>query len=412
MAPHATGDTRLRGAPDTFPTFVWLADDPRPLDWNGPVDRPFTRVRDQDLQRPIIEHFERIARRQRGRIAVRDANTALTFGELWDAVSGLAETLAAETKPGDLIGILLPACPMFPRRDARLPRLGTPVRRTRYTQSAGLARSRAAGHAPSADHHTGGRLPERRPQCRGPDAIAARHPSDGLAQTPRAEGWRPATMGVDEPACVLFTSGSTGRPKSIVNSQRNLLQRVAQSINAAHINAADRLLTLASPSTIVGVRDVLTALLAGASVHLLDPQGIGAREILTAIRAEASTILFAFPALLRSIVAARDGHAVASLRLVRVGGDTTVWSDIETLRTWLSTRGRNPARLRRDRSADDAVVRGRRVQARGRPHPDWLSAARQPSRVDRRRGWCDAAGRSRRARRRQPIRVAGRLGRG
>ena len=84
------------------------------MDWNGPATRLFTRFRDQDLQRPIIEHFERVARRQRGRIAIRDANTALTFGELWDGVSGLAETLAAETKPGDLIGILLPACPMFP----------------------------------------------------------------------------------------------------------------------------------------------------------------------------------------------------------------------------------------------------------------------------------------------------------
>src|SRR5262249_3193579 len=136
--------------------------------------------------------------------------------------------------------------------------------------------------------------------------------------------------------CVLFTSGSTGRPKSIVNSQRNLLQRVAQAINAAHINAADRLLTLASPATIVGVRDVVTALLAGASIHLLDPQGIGAREILAVMRAEAITILFAFPALLRSILAAREGGADASLRLVRVGGDTTVWSDIETLRAWLA----------------------------------------------------------------------------
>ena len=115
MAPHSRGgDTLLRGALDTFRTFAWLADDPRPLDWNGPADRLFTRFRDQDLQRSIIEHFERVARRQRGRIAVRDAETALTFGELWDGVSGLAETLGAETKPGDLIGILLPACPMFP----------------------------------------------------------------------------------------------------------------------------------------------------------------------------------------------------------------------------------------------------------------------------------------------------------
>ena len=42
-----------------------------------------------------------------------------------------------------------------------------------------------------------------------------------LTRLPRSghKGWRPATMGVDEPACVLFTSGSTGRPKSIVNSQ-------------------------------------------------------------------------------------------------------------------------------------------------------------------------------------------------
>src|SRR5919109_3942207 len=93
---------------------AWLEDDRRPLDWNGPANRLFTRFRDHDLQRPIIEHFERVARRQPGAIAIREADAALTFGELWAGVSGLAETLAAQTKSGDLIGILLPACPMFP----------------------------------------------------------------------------------------------------------------------------------------------------------------------------------------------------------------------------------------------------------------------------------------------------------
>src|SRR5262245_64509929 len=48
------------------------------------------------------------------RIAIRDADRVLTFCELWDGVSGLAETLTTDTRPGDLIGILLPACPMFP----------------------------------------------------------------------------------------------------------------------------------------------------------------------------------------------------------------------------------------------------------------------------------------------------------
>jgi acyl-coenzyme A synthetase/AMP-(fatty) acid ligase len=140
------------------------------------------------------------------------------------------------------------------------------------------------------------------------------------------KGWRPAELGVDEPASVVFTSGSTGRPKGIVNSQRNLLQRVAQSINAAHINAEDRFRTLASPGAIVGVRDLLTALLAGASIHLLDPQRAGAREILNVIRREGVTILFTFPALLRSVLAYAREHAGDALRLVRIGGDATISS--------------------------------------------------------------------------------------
>ena len=332
MAWYSTGgDTRLRGTLDTSRTLAWLADDRRPLDWNGPTDRQFARFRDQDLQRSIIEHFERVARRQRGRIAIRDGDTALTFGELWDGLSGLAETLGAETRPGDLIGIFLPACPMFPLAMLACLASGRPF---------------VALDTHSPPDWLDQVLQDARPTLiitaeNGLPGFEARMPMlrvirlTGLPISAQ-RGWRPAASGVDEPACVLFTSGSTGRPKSIVNSQRNLLQRVAQSINAAHINPEDRLLTLASPSTIVGVRDVVTALLAGASIHLFDPQGIGARDILTVIRAEASTILFAFPALLRSVVAARDGRADASLRLVRVGGDTTVWRDIETLRAWLA----------------------------------------------------------------------------
>ena len=347
MAPHSTGgDTLVRGARDTFRTFAWLGDDPRPLDWNGPADRLFTRFRDEDLQRSIIEHFERVARRQRGRIAIRDADTALTYGELWDGVSRLAETLSAETKPGDLIGILLPACPMFPLAMLACLASGRPfvaldthyppdwLDRVLQDARPALIITLEDGWVPGVD----ARLPALR--------VIRLTGMPGSAHN----GWRPAsptkfeaagerrwaTMGVDEPACVLFTSGSTGRPKSIVNSQRNLLQRVAQSINAAHINTADRLLTLASPSTIVGVRDVMTALLAGASIHLLDPLGVGAREIRDAIRTEAITILFAFPALLRSIVPARGERVGASLRLVRIGGDTTLWSDIDTLRAWLA----------------------------------------------------------------------------
>ena len=314
-------DVRSRG---------WLADDPRPLDWNGPTDRPFTPFRADALDHPIIDHFERVARQHRERIAIRDAGATMTFGELWDGVSGLAETLAANTNPGDLIGILLPAGPMFPLAMLACLASGRPfvALDTDYPRA-------------WLEHVLKNAQP----------ALVIAQPDDAVGldtcapttrvihltnlPPPARESWRPARLDVDEPACVLFTSGSTGRPKGIVNSQRNLLQRVSQSINAAHINAEDRLLTLASPCTIVAVRDVMTALLAGASIRILDPHGAGAREILNVIRVDAVTILFAFPALLRSVLAASTARAGAALRLVRVGGDTTFWGDIDLLRAWL-----------------------------------------------------------------------------
>src|SRR3989449_4364760 len=309
----------------------WLEDGRRSLDWNGPTSRMFTRFRDEDLDRPIIDHFERAVRRHPHRIAVTDADTSFSYAELWDGLSGLAETIAAETKPGDLIGIVLPTCSMFPLAILACLAAGRPF--------------------VALDPHYPGNwlsqvLEDARPALiiaredvlRGVETGAPTARVIHLTRLPQSarKGWRPAEPGLDQPACVVFTSGSTGRPKGIVNSQRNLLQRVAQSINAAHINTEDRFLTLASLCTIVGVRDAITALLAGASVHLLDAQRLGAREILNVIRTEAITILFAFPALLRSVMAYGGERAGDALRLVRVGGDTTLWSDIDLLRGWLA----------------------------------------------------------------------------
>src|SRR5688572_21180533 len=293
----------------------WLEDDPRPLDWNGPTSRLFTRFRDEDLDRPIVEHFEQVARRYPDRTAVTDADTSLSYAELWDGVRGLAETIAAQTEPGALIGINLPVCSMYPL--------------------AMLACLAAGRPFVALDPHYPDDWMRQVLEDGRPALIIGREDLHSVPQ-PATKSWRPTELGVDQPACVLFTSGSTGRPKGIVNSQRNLLQRAAQSINAAHINAEDRFLTLASLCTIVGVRDTITALLAGASIHLVDPQRAGARDILNVIRAETITILFAFPALLRSVFPHGGERAGEALRLVRVGGDTTLWSDIDLLRDWLA----------------------------------------------------------------------------
>ena len=309
----------------------WLAIDPRALDWNGPVGRPFEPFGEEDLERPIIALFERAARRWPERVAVSDAEMSLTYGRLWDGVCGLAERIAAETQPGELVGIGLAACALFPLAMLACLAAGRPF---------------VALDAAYPSDWIEQVLAEARPALviggEGDLGAAAARVLTLTSPPPAAQaGWRPTPLEPDAPACVLFTSGSTGRPKGIVNSQRGLLQRVGQSINACHIDAEDRMLTLASPCTIVGVRDAVTALVAGARLHLVDPQRIGARQVLEVIGAEAISILFAFPALLRSVVGSaisKEGGTGAgrAMRLVRVGGDTTLWSDIDLLRGWLA----------------------------------------------------------------------------
>ena len=314
---------------DPQAALVWNDQSDFPLDWNGPTERPFAAFPDEAKARPIIEFLEAVVRRHPERIALADPEASMTYAEIWGAVAGLAEQVAAATAPGDLIGILAPVSTAFPIAMLACLAAGRPfvaldpdyppewIAQVLDDSRPALLLGVSAGHGAA-----------------GPKAPRTLDLKDAARQA--SPGWRPARLGSDEAACVLFTSGSTGQPKGVVNSQRNLLQRVSQSINAAHIGSDDRFLTLTSLCTIVGVRDVLTALLAGACVVLLDTQKAGTREILRVIHDRRISILFAFPALLRSVVENSQAAAGAYLRLVRVGGDTTLWSDIALLRAWTS----------------------------------------------------------------------------
>jgi non-ribosomal peptide synthetase component F/thioesterase domain-containing protein/acyl carrier protein len=300
------------------------------LDWNGPIDRLFVAFPDEAKARPIIELLDAVVRRFPERIALAGPDGSMTYAELWRAMAGLAEQIAGATAPGDLLGILAPVSTAFPIALLACLAAGRPfvaidpdypaewIERVLDDTRLSLLLVVNAGHGAAEPI---------------PGAPRTLNLNDARHASP---SWRPARLGPDEAACVLFTSGSTGLPKGIVNSQRNLLQRVSQSINAGHVNSDDRFLTLTSLCTIVGVRDMITALLVGASAYLLDPQKAGAREILRVIRDCRISILFAFPALLRSVVESSQTGAGDDLRLVRVGGDTTLWSDIALLRAWMS----------------------------------------------------------------------------
>ena len=121
----------------------WLADDPRPLDWNGPTDQPFTPFGADTLDQPIIDHFERVARQHRQRTAIRDTGASLTFGELWNGVAGLAETLAATDI---VIGVNAIDYSGYP--DCRPEFIAAFERLATLATAAGVSGSRLTIHAP------------------------------------------------------------------------------------------------------------------------------------------------------------------------------------------------------------------------------------------------------------------------
>lgn len=305
------------------------------LDWNGPVDRPYDVFSDDDTELPIMVLFERVVQRHPDAIALQGLGPPMTYRAVWMRAQRVGRELSIKTSPGQLVGIYLSASADFAIAMLACFAAGRPLLALDRHYPKDWVRHVLEDAAPALIIVTSAEQDAEPIQLAGhalldlsllPDG----EPSAVLALTP---------LGPDEPACVLYTSGSTGRPKGIVNSQRNLLQRVGQSINAAHFGPDDRFLTLASLCTIVGVRDMVTALLCGAAVRLVDAQRLGMREVAAITRNEGITVLFGFPALLRALVDTAPGRAGQALRLIRVGGDTMLWSDFDLLRGWLSPAG-------------------------------------------------------------------------
>jgi amino acid adenylation domain-containing protein len=327
--PEAQMSEELNPGPES--TLRWRDHSDFPLDWNGPIDRPFENFPDEAKALPIIELLEAVVRRYPERIALADAEASITYAELWLVLTGWAEQITESTEPGDLVAILAPVSTAFPVAILACLAAGRPFVALESDYPAEWIAQVLKDARPSLLLATNAD-----PGAGGPIVGAVRTFDLSDATRRPSPNWQPAKMSADEAACVLFTSGSTGPPKGIVNSQRNLLQRVGQSINAAHINSDDRFLSLASLCSIVGVRDMLTALLTGACLCLLDSQKASTREILRIIRDGRISILFAFPSLLRTVVESSQAGAADHLRLVRVGGDTTLWRDIALLRAWMA----------------------------------------------------------------------------
>ncbi|MGX5830127.1 AMP-binding protein [Mesorhizobium sp. 43Arga] len=309
---------------------MWRQASARPLDMNGPTDRPFERMNDNFSDISTFEHLQRVVQKHAGKIALSDGMTSLTFLTLLHVVQNLACVIADAVPPGEAVGLLLGNAIWHPVVMLAAMHAGRPAVPLNPRDPLSRLAAIAADARLKAIVMAGQGKPEG-----WPDAIPLQwiDPSHVLTETaPDKSPLVSSDASVDSPAIVLYTSGSTGTPKGVVNSQRALLQRVQQYVNAGHIGSDDVFMPLTGPATIAGCREMMTPMLCGAALYLLDIESAGIRGVREHFQKWQVTVAYIVPALLRVLLNNSVPDAFSSLRMVRVGGERVLWSDIDRLR--------------------------------------------------------------------------------
>jgi non-ribosomal peptide synthetase component F len=88
-------------------TNIWTHERGVPLDFNGPVDRPFTPFAPEDLEKSPVARFDQMAVAYADRLAVDDGHTQLSYAQLRRAAQALARILADRTPPDRPVAAVL-----------------------------------------------------------------------------------------------------------------------------------------------------------------------------------------------------------------------------------------------------------------------------------------------------------------
>lgn len=320
--------------PDPEPPIAWSKPPLRALDAGGPVDHPFEALGAGFADVPVMQHVRRIADRHPDKTAIADDGVALTYRQLVEAVAWLAGRMAAVTAQGEAVGLLLGNSAWFPvgllaglecdRLVVPLNPRDPPQRILDIVEDAHLPVVVGIGAARPSDWSAAS-------EVRWIDVAGALAPGVLALEELHNTVGPGMTASVGRPAVVLYTSGSTGRPKGIVNSERSLLQRVHQYVDACHIGPDDVLMPLSGAATIAGCREVLSALTTGATLEIIDVEAAGLRGVRRRFRTAGATVVYIVPALLRALMR-EGGDDFASLRIVRIAGERILWDDIAAVR--------------------------------------------------------------------------------
>jgi amino acid adenylation domain-containing protein len=301
-------------------------DPPRPVDFNGPVDRPYVPLPDSALDRPLFETFAAVAARAPDAIALEDGEAELRYGDLLEQASRLGSAIARVVAPGEPVGIALPNGVRYPV--AMLAALAAgrpyvPLDLTFPAERNALIVQQSGMKAVVVDDDTKAAM----------RSIEGAPPPLDYAIGIADRGSAVLSPSPDDVARIIYTSGSTGRPKGVHLSQRSLCHKSLRRTNQQHLSSDDRTILLSTPAVNASERAIFGTLLTGARLVIVDLRRKGLQEAARVMARRGITIYASAPFVFRRLMElCRDPATVARVREVKIGTDRSFASDVALFR--------------------------------------------------------------------------------
>ena len=281
---------------------------------------------------PLMLALQATVRRHPDALAVADPSQALTYRELWNAAIVRAGEIAAQTAPGDRVGIRFPAgveyavtliaCLAAKRVGVLLDMADPDARIAEVLRTAGV--TWAIGSPAQTGDGVRWLMPARL-ETGGP-----------LRELPGELPVVPATE-MDAPTFIVATSGSSGVPKLIVHSQRSQRMAVHQRVALLDLTPADRSVFTGGMGTAAALHHMFVPLMVGAATLNCDLRTVGLKGLLDLMTRYGGTTLRIVPSLARVFAALPASHAAfATLRVVMLVGEPLLTADLPLLRRALS----------------------------------------------------------------------------
>ena len=141
----------------------------------------------------------------------------------------------------------------------------------------------------------------------------------------------------DSIAYILYTSGSTGKPKGVIRTHRHDLRNIRHVTNSLSISDDDRITLLGSYSTGQGMTDIYCALLNGSTLFPRNLKTDGFNGLADWLMQERITFYHSAATIFRHFVhSLRGSERFPDLRIVRLGGETVSWRDVESYKKCFS----------------------------------------------------------------------------